>query len=94
MISVAQEAACVRTTCAFVVDLRFLGRKRTGPNSMPMFLKTKESKDPETRFSLLSSYWFYYSRVYCLDDNGDASSNAGIELWDLVQEIWDRTRNV
>ncbi len=78
MISVAQEAACVRTTSASEVDLRFLVRKRTGPNSTPMALKTKESKDPGTRFSLLSYYRFCYSRLCCWDDNGDAKSNFGI----------------
>lgn len=77
MISVAREAACVRTTCAFVVDPRFLARKRTGPNSMPLGLKTKESKDPGTRFSLLSFYWLCSLWVYCSDDNGDAKSNFG-----------------
>ncbi len=54
------------------------GPKTDSPNSTPMALKTKESKDPGTRFSLPSSYWFCYSRLYCWDDNGDAKSNFGI----------------
>ncbi len=95
MISVAQEVARVQTTSASEVDLRFLVRKRTGPNSTPMALKTKESKDPGTRFSLLSYYWFCYSRPYCWDDNGDAKSNFGIWVrkFGIGQGMFQKKKN-